>query len=432
MKCNCCSELLPISEMGQLFLKCQACGSVYRSCGDNGDQHIVPCQTKWCPICGIEVVPSLPSNAGAFVWRGLDKSKKKMGWSDPVRLEIGKVTSVFPLVFDAYVILIGSNGQFVVYQGKDELIRSVLVDGSGKNLNDNARINKVLYSSQYIVFSTNGSHLYYSSFSALFNNGEITRIDNSVTQFDFDPATNRVAYSTHNSIKVLDFVGNQDQVVFSGDILHLVLRGQYLMYITSTDKLCIIIHSFRDNRSSSKSITFSSTLETILSTANSKYLAVSLTKGSTCKLVSGSWRHVAASSNNWIMADSSAPVNMMCLDNDDLLYIQNQETIERKEVLSPTAAVRNTTRKIPDMIPNSLFISLDGRHISVCKRDTAVRGYNSTKVVVLSDDLTQEFNASLGTDACIAQYIWINGLLVAIVSNNGDHYLVTEVSSESE
>ena len=93
--------------------------------------------------------------------------------------------------------------------------------------------------------------------------------------------------------------------------------------------------------------------------------------------------------------------------------------IEVKDITSLTDGVRNKRREIPNLVPRSLCLSLDGRHISVAARATSTANFDSSKVFVLSQHLDSINSAAFQTPFLIHKYLWDQGHLVAIINHQG-------------
>ncbi len=427
MKCSFCSEELSESDVGDKYAKCSACGRVFRTCGEGVDAHIINCQLHWCPICGNIVESSVSSDVAAFVWREYNGRVETRRWSDPISIGLNNNSNVFHVIFDSFLILISSNGHYVIYLGENEFYRSVITDGSGNPFNGKREIHKLANGTQHIFFSTRDGHLFSTSLASLFDKPEIKRIESRVQCFDYDPISNVLAYASNNCIMRSDFENEMISIGFEGKIGTLIVRNDFCFWLNVGDKLTLETHSIKGNRSSRRSITFTSSPDSVKATANGEYVAIVVAKGRDYQLYSGSWKHLVRNSNNWNIANLTEPVNRICLNNSDLLYIQYQGSIERKEVLAPDFAVRNVHRSVADMIPQSLNLSLDGQHVSVCCRDTAAVGFDASKVIVLSEDMSSEFQACPRADFLIDKYYWVNGKLSCLARINGGFYLSSEV-----
>lgn len=426
MLCPKCQSTLATQNPDSKFVQCSQCHTVFRVCGTDEDRHVSYCSVTYCPICGKEVSFSPDLGNSTFLSVTPDDPKIEKKWTKPKKLRFKNCTSVFHVLFDVFMIFVSNKGEVAIYAGNNQ------IEQYSFKLKEKETIQILRYSPKRIVFSTSDHTLYKITINSLFQQGRPERVGEKVDAHYYDIHEDCLAYTRRNDIVIDHLNGETERIEASGRINKIVLGSGYIFYATIDQKIfSYIVRSISSSNFSQKTITFTNSPEKILATSNGKYLAVAVKKGNRILMHAGRWKNLAANASNWDEVETIGSVIDMLAGNEDLLFIQYTARIEVKDMNNLSSGIRNQFREIPDMISGGLYLSLDGNHISISRRDTATTGYNASQIYLLSKSLTEEYAASAKARFIIDSYSWVNGYLAAIINKDGEYQFSLEVINES-
>ena len=415
MNCPKCESKIDNFDNQQAHVKCGKCRTVVYICRGMGTPHACRYNVSYCPVCGEELPDQDLASHSGFLFGDNDEFTADTLWEEQKDFSFSACGDVFPIAYDAFTIFIYDRGEYEIHSQDMMVKRNVL------RIGDKDTILALLHGPRRIVFLAGPTRtLYSTSIAALFHNAGLERVSCNVSAFDYDPGKDTLAYA--ESGRLIMRSGSAEPVILTenGVIEHLRIKPGLLFYTTREDKDYAFKTCFLEsNQQSRKTITFTDKPDLTLSASNRNHIATMIKKGNRAQLWAGSWSTIAHNSRNWNKVELSSSPNKMIIGNDDLIYLEYPNAIEVKDITSLTDGVRNKRREIPNLVPRSLCLSLDGRHISVAARATSTANFDSSKVFVLSQHLDSINSAAFQTPFLIHKYLWDQGHLVAIINHQG-------------
>lgn len=421
MRCFGCDRSLDQNESGKTHLKCDFCGMVCFKCSGKGDAHTYPIFVNFCPVCGEQIVSTESIDASSFLYNPSDIGCDSKKWTDPKSLGFRKCNNVSMICFESFLIFISDRGQYTIYSSSN------LIESASLKIKEKETILRLMFSPRRIVFLTNEKNLYQCSITSLFHNKELEFLSGKVDAFDYDLASDNLAFYSGGFIYVSCFEKPADKTPESGVITKFVIRKGKLFY-TKIEKqvMYLVVLSLIEKTQSKLTVTFTDNPDQILTSASNEYLAVLIKKGNNSQLFAGKWRNLIMNSRNWSIIGVNGSVSKILIGNDALVFLQFQDRIEVKDILSLESGARCQRKSISDLYPHSICLSLDCESLSLCCRDTAVTNYEASQMYFISKNLTRLVAASSRAPFVIHSYFWLNGCIVAIINCNGDFQFSVE------
>lgn len=415
MNCPRCDSSINSIDKQQDYAKCAECRTVVYVCRGVGAPHACLHNVSYCPVCGEAMPDQDLSRHSGFLFGADEAIAAETPWVGQEDLSFRGCGDVFPISYDAFTIFISDQGQYEIH-GQDRLIRRDVL-----RIGTNDTIQALRYGPRRIVFLTGRTRtLYSTNVAALFDKAGLERTAGNVSAFDYDPGQDTLAFAEGGRLILKSGSGEPASLKENGVIEHLKVRAGRVFCTTREDKdLAMKVRMLESNQKSGRTITFTDRPDLTLSSASRDHIAVMIKKGNRVQLWAGSWRAVAHNSANWDMTELSSGLNRIIIGSDDLVYLEYPNAIEVKDITSLSDGVRNKRREIPNLVPGSLCLSLDGRHISVAAGAISTANFDSSQVFVLSQHLGSLNNAASQAPFLIHKYLWHQGHLVAIINRQG-------------